>query len=236
MLLLPLVLAACQSVGVVTPEELPPLRESALGEPLEFSGDVENWTAGQTAPVLVGQTTVGLVRSDGTLSVSAQPAPLSLAEVEDVLLPAPGGGEERACSLRTLTFSAQAARAYRVSGLNLAASESRALVPQTSPVPPSPMLLRSRGETQVVLVYVDRDVRISGQKSCTGKYWPWDASASTWARGSSINVFLRKGWNTVSITEKYLGENKWQLVVQGGDTTPATPWRYNGVPLSAAPF
>lgn len=237
LLLLPLALVACQRVAVVPPEELPPLRESALGERLELSGRAGNWTLGQTAQLQVAQTNVGTVRADGTFTVSAQLTPSFLTAVEVVLLPLPFSGEERTCSLRTLTRSDPAARASRVDGFNLTRGSATTVRPQLSPVPPMPMLLREQASGQVVqrvlLVYVDRDVRISGQKSCTGKYWPWDASSGTWTRDSSINVFLRRGWNTVTMTEKFLGGDKSQLTVQGGDTAPLTPWRYNGVPLSS---
>lgn len=229
-LLLPLALAACGHV-VVPPGALPPLRESALGETLVFSGTAQNWTAGQTAQVRFEQMMVGSVRADGTFSVSIQVSPSYLTEPEPLLLPTPAGGEERACSLQTISVSDAGARTYRLDSFLLVAGAAQSLAPQTSPAVPAPLLLREQGDTRVVLVYADRDVRVSGQKSCTGKFWPWNASSATWAQGSSINVFLRRGWNTVALTQKYLGENKWQLVVQGGDTEPATPWQYNGVPL-----
>lgn len=229
-LLLPLALAACGHV-VVPPGALPPLRESALGETLVLSGTAQNWTAGRTAQIRFEQTTVGTVRTYGIFSVSIQVSPSSLAEPLPWLLPTPGGGEERACSIQTVSVSDAQARMYRLDNLLLTAGAAQSLGPQMSPVPPMPMLLREQGDTKVVLVYADRDVRVSGQKSCTGKFWPWNASSADWAQGSSINVFLRRGWNTVTLTQKDLGENRWQLVVQGGETEPSTPWRYNGVPL-----
>lgn len=229
-LLLPLALAACGHV-VVPPGALPPLRESALGETLVLSGMAQNWTAGQTAQIRFEQTPVGTVRADGTFGVSIQASPSSLAEPLPWLLPTPAGGEERACALQTVTLSDAQARMYRLDSFLLLTGAAQSLGPQTSPAVPAPLLLREQGDTKVVLVYADRDVRVSGQKSCTGKFWPWNASSADWAQGSSINVFLRRGWNTVTLTQKDLGENRWQLVVRGGETEPPTPWRYNGVPL-----
>ncbi len=192
-----------------------------MGEMLTLSGTVENWEAGRTAEVHYGPAHLGTVQGDGTLTVAAPFVPFNLfSGAEEVLLPSVIGAD---CALDTVTVSNRQARAEGLVSLPLGLAPT----PQTSPAPPMPMLLRRQGETRVVLVYVDRDVRVSGQKSCTGESWSWSPPPTSWARSAAINVFLRKGWNTVSITEKDLGENRRQLVVQGGDTEPPTPWRFS---------
>jgi len=232
LLLLSLALAGCQQQPMDL-NSLPPPRESALGETLTLSGTAENWTPAAPAQIRFEQAVVGNVNSDGTFSLSISAKPPYLFPAQSVLLPVISlGGKELDCTVNTIVASSPEAQVYRMDGLTLSPVSATSLAPQLTPAYPHPQLVRTQGETTVSLIYADRDVRISGGKTCTVQDWPWDANAHLSVQTSTINVQLRRGWNTVSLRQQRSQGNRLDLAVEGGEGQTVTPWRYNGVPLA----
>ncbi|MPY66127.1 hypothetical protein F8S09_05365 [Deinococcus sp. SDU3-2] len=230
LILLALVLAACQQQP--RPEELPLLREAALGETLTLTAPVENWPAGQVAEVRLEGQPIGRVSAQGLLTVSTDRRPSTLSVPQETLLrPVPLAGQERRCRMNTVTASDPAARVSGLDALDLGPVPvpGQGLQPQLSPVPPTPQLWRTQGEDRTLLVYADRDVRLRGRKDCVGSHWY--GVQPEWTQTSSIHLQLRRGWNTVTVTASAPAQDRFVLTVQGGEAPEARPWQYSGVPL-----
>lgn len=234
--LLGLLLVGCQQT-VVTPGPLPQLRESALGQTLNLSGQVEDWPAGLTAEIVLEryaapQTVIGSVSDAGAFRVSTTaPLPLQRTAVSALLGPV---GPENGCAGQDLQLSDAAVRAFELPTLRLIRQgpASASLRPQLSPPVRVPELRRQAGNSEVRALYVDRDLRVVGTQVCSGQSV---VTGTRWQRATSINVQLRAGWNLITVTSEVVsGQDRTdadRLTVQGGDPVVGTVWTYNGVPL-----
>lgn len=233
-------LVGCQQSPRPSATELPPLRQSFLGETLNLSGTASDWPAGQTAQIRLEQQAVGMVGEDGHFSVMAEVVPSYTRPAVEALLPLPTFAEQETCAPGTFATSDAAARVSWSADLLLFPSAPRSLAPQLSPVPPFPALRRSPewglswdwDKPHPLLVYADRDVRLSGWKVCTGKYGTTWHAPGTWQQTFLVNVQLRRGWNDVTMTRREVGKETYTLTVEGSDPGSPVPWRYNGVPFS----
>ncbi|MVN87302.1 hypothetical protein GO986_11015 [Deinococcus sp. HMF7620] len=192
-----LALTAC--APPLTPDPLPPLSSSALGQTLSLSGRAERWP-GQAATLrwVAGGAAIGEVAADGAFTVSAAQPPAGLPRVS--LLTALGLWEGADCSLNTVTLSRPGTEAFVLTSLPVGAP---ALGAANSPVVQPPQLRAQRGEAAVTLLYVPHDVTVSGQRVCRSRT---SEPTVLLEEARSVNLALKIGWNALAVQSRSTGQ------------------------------